>query len=403
MRPSVHDAARGGLGGGILRGRLRPGWSERTGWTIIGCLAAVSTAATHHLSSYALCIFLIAVCLIASVRGSARRYAPWLVAAVAVVAAAIWSSVVAPGTSSYLFPVLGRAIHASFNVIFGQGSGRRLFQSTGGTPEQVAEPWQRAFAVASVLLILLGLFFGAREIARRRLANPYFVVLGLAAVAYLAILPLRLVPAAWETSNRSSSFLFVGVALTLGLAGSSQWFASRSFAFLASACAAVLLIGGVEVGWPPRVLLSLPYRSRAAGSVIPPQPSVVASWAKSVLGPGHRFIAPEAIGRELLVHGDQTAFVTSAPFAASTVLYDERLTSGIVATLGERSIDYLAIDRLVAGDDSMSGYFFPGRADLEFADSLATQKYDGFPGVDRLLDTGDIVVYDVRRLRSGPG
>ncbi len=403
VRPSVHDEPRAGPDGrGVLLRRLRPDWSERTGWIIVGCLAAVSTAATHHLSSWAFCLFLIAVCLFASLRGSTRRYAPWLVTAVAIVAASIWSSLVAPGTSSYLFPVLGRALHASFNVVFGHGSGRKLFQSSAGTPKQVAEPWQRAFAIASVLLILLGLSFGVRQIARRYLANPFFVVLGLAAVAYLAILPLRLVPAAWETSNRTSEFLFAGVALTLALACSSRWFASTSSVFFASACAAVLLIGGVEVGWPPRVLLSLPLRARAAGSVISTQPAAVASWAKSVLGPGHRFIAPEAVGRELLVHGDQTAFVTSAPFNAATVLYDDRLTSGIVATLGDRSIGFVAIDRRVSGDDSMSGYYFPGRADT-FVDALAVRKYDRFPGVDRLLDTGDIVVYDVRKLANVTG
>jgi hypothetical protein len=402
VRTTGREAARAGPGGRrALHLRLKSGWSERTGWLIVGCLTAITTAATHHLSSYALCVFLLAVCLFDSLRGSTRQ-APWLVTGVAVVAAAVWSSVVAPGTSSYLFPVLGRAIHASFNVITGHSSGRALFQSAGATLQQVAEPWQRAFAIASVGLILIALPFGARAIARRYMANPFLVALGIAAVAYVVILPLRLVPAAWETSNRSSEFLFAGVALTLALAASS-WFAFRSFAFAASACAVVLLIGGVEVGWPPRVLLSLPYRTQVAGTVIPTQPAAVASWAKTVLGPGHRFIAPEAVGRELLVNGDQTAYVSSAPFDARTVLYDDRLTAGIVTTLGDRAIGYLAIDRRLSGDDSMSGYFFPGLGNADFGDSLSTQKYEGFPGVNRLLDTGDIVVYDVRGLSSVPG
>jgi hypothetical protein len=51
----------------------------------------------------------------------------------------------------------------------------------------------------------------------------------------------------------------------------------------------------------------------------------------------------------------------------------------------------------------MAGYFFPGPADNDFIDTQEAQKYDGFPGVDRLLDTGDIVVYDVHRLWNVTG
>jgi hypothetical protein len=109
----------------------------------------------------------------------------------------------------------------------------------------------------------------------------------------------------------------------------------------------------------------------------------VAAWAKSVLGPGHRFIAPEAVGRELLVNGDQTPFVSSAPRGDRTVLFNERVSEGIVETLGSRSIDYVAIDRRVSGNDSMSGYFFPGHGDTEF-----------------LLP--HIVVYDVRTFQNVP-
>jgi hypothetical protein len=96
-------------------------------------------------------------------------------------------------------------------------------------------------------------------------------------------------------------------------------------------------------------------------------------------------------------------YVTSASFDARSVLYDATLTAGIVETLGEHSIRYVAIDRRVPGDDSMAGYFFPRLDDAEFVDPLTVHKYDEFPGVDRLLDIGDIVVYDVKRLWSVPG
>jgi hypothetical protein len=213
---------------------------------------------------------------------------------------------------------------------------------------------------------------------------------------------MRLVPAAWETSNRSSEFLFIGVAVVLGLAGLAGW-SSRRFALGASAFAGVLLIGGIVAGWPPRVLLSLPYHAQVAGAVVAPEPAATAAWAKNVLGPGRRFIASEAVGRELLVHGNQIVYVTSASFDARSVLYGPDVTAGIVQTLGNRSISYVAVDRRVSGDDSMAGYFFPRPGDREFIDPLETRKYDAFPGIDRVLDVGDIVVYDVNRLWNVAG
>jgi len=137
--------------------------------------------------------------------------------------------------------------------------------------------------------------------------------------------------------------------------------------------------------------------------VISAQPAATAEWAKNVLGPGRRFIAPEAVARELIVNGKQIAFVTSASFDARSVLYAPDVTSGIVQTLGDHAVSYVAIDRRTSGDDSMAGYFFSRPGESEVIDPLEAHKYDAFPGVDRLLDTGDIVVYDVNRLWNVAG
>src|SRR5207253_4638020 len=129
-----------------------------------------------------------------------------------------------PGTGSYLLPVLRRAFHETIDTITGHTSGRGLFEAAGGSHEQVAPNWQRAIAVGSVALVVLSLPFGVREILRRYRARPAVVVLGTAAVVYVAVLPMRLVPAAWETSNRSSEFLYVGVALPIALAATMRRF-----------------------------------------------------------------------------------------------------------------------------------------------------------------------------------
>src|SRR5262249_26952387 len=168
------------------------------------------------------CIFLVAVCIIAARRLETRGQAPWFVAAFVVATTVVWAHWVAPETYSYLVPVLRRAVHETIDTIVGKTSGRGLFQAAGGTHQQVGSTWQRAVAIASVVLVVLALPVGLREIYRRHLRHPVIVVLALAAVVYVAVLPMRLVPAAWETSNRSSEFLYVGVALALAIAATGR-------------------------------------------------------------------------------------------------------------------------------------------------------------------------------------
>lgn len=374
---------------------------ERRAWSIVACLAVAATVVTHHLTSYALCISLVLVCVVASCRRSTRRDAPWPVTAFALASTLAWAFAVAPGTGHYLFPVLERAFHETVATVLGHTGARRLFGG-GSAGQSVAPEWQRALALASVALIVSTLPFGLRTIWRRFRTNPYLVVLGVAGAAYVAVLPMRLVPAAWETSNRSSEFLFVGVAAALALAWLPRRL-GRLRPIALAACVAVLLVGGVVAGWPPRVLLARPIRSSVpGGGTIVPQPQRVAETFLTGFGAGHRMVAPEAVGRELLVDGRQTTYVTSAPFAAATLLFGDTMTLGMIETIDGHSLDYVAEDRLASGDDSMAGYFFGEPDGPRLVDPGALGKFDSYPGVDRVLDSGDIVVYDVRGLRGAP-
>jgi hypothetical protein len=345
------------------------------------------------------------VCIVASLRRSTRPDAPWLIAVFAFAVTAFWVVKVAPGTGHYLLPVLGSAYHETVSTILGHTSTRALFGGSTGAaaPGTVAPYWQRLTALASVGLIAVVVPFGLLEVRGRFQSSAVALALGAAAVAYIAVLPARLIPAAWETSNRSSEFFFIGVAATVALVPQPSWLPRRVYALVAAGFVAVLLIGGIVAGWPPRVLLAQPTRGHAAdGHVIVAQPEAVAVWARTVLKPGHRFIAPEAIGRELLDVGRQTVWVTSAPFDASTVLYDSEITSGIASTLATNAISYVAEDVYTYGDDNMSGYFFPNLDDEQRFPAADRLKFDAYPGVDRVLDSGAIMIYDVRALSVAP-
>lgn len=384
----------------VLDGEAAVPASVRRSWLVVGLAAAAGVIVTHHLSSYALLIALAAVCVVAALRRRPTT-APLSLLVLVAAGAAAWLGLVAPGTWNYLEPVLVRAFHETIDTITTGGGGRTPFSGSGGGSEQNAAIWQRLFAFASVLIVVAVLPFGLRHVWRRERTNTLLLVLATAAGVYIAVLPMRLVPAAWETSNRASEFLYLGIAVVLVVAIARRA-VTRRFLAISALSLGVMLIGGVVAGWPPRAILAHPYAVRASGATLYPEEESAARWARGLLGDARRWIAPEAVGRVLLVRGDQFVYVTSAPFNASTVLHADRVTAGIVRTLEERRVTYVVIDRRETGDDSMTGFFFQPRTRSRLIPREVAGKFDDYPGVDRIYDSGNIVVYDVRRLWSGP-
>ena len=231
---------------------------ERLGWALAALLSISAVVVTHHVSAFILSGSLILVCLVAQVSRAGRTQAPWLLAAYSTAATLAWLFVVAPQTVGYLTPVLAGAFHQTVGALLGHVHGRAPFSngggagSSGGLPATVAPFWQRAVTIASIGLITVSVVVGLFELRRRRTRNAYAIALGLAGLAYVAVLPMRLVPAAWETSNRASEFLFAGVALLVALAATRIWSRPRLFAVGATCAVAVIFVGGVVAGWPPR-------------------------------------------------------------------------------------------------------------------------------------------------------
>ena len=369
---------------------------DRVAWTVAAVVVTSAIVVTHHISSFVLCGTLLAACLIFVLRRRGRSRAPWVEVAFALAATSLWALKVAPVTANYLSPVIGNAFHDTIHAIAGTTNTRAPFQP--GTPsQQSASAAQRGIAILSVALVALGIPFGAREAWRRHRSNPYVLLLALSAIAYIVILPMRLVPAAWETSNRASEFLFVGGSAMLGLVAMQAWDRWRPFRFVLPLCVSVVLVGGLVAGWPPRVLLAHPYEVNAGGRVLRPPDEAAAEWSLTVAGRGNRVVAPEALGRVLLAHGDQTAYIGHSPFDTHDLLFAQTVTPAMVRELAANHIRYVAVDRRKVGDDSMLGYFFTPAGGVPLF-SEATAKWDAYSGVDRVFDNGAITVYDVRRL-----
>lgn len=331
---------------------------------------------------------------------------PGVLAIFGTIACLVWLVGVASLTVGYLSPVLGGAVSSIIQTIAGEASTRQLFQSTTG---YVAPLLERLTGFSSVLLMLVGLPFGLRRIWRQFRGHPIAVVLAAAALAYFAMLGLRLVPAAWETGNRASEFLFIGLSFVLAFTVVEFW-NFRRVAWLGRVIAlssvAIIFMGGVIAGWPPLLRLSRPVQVTVDDVVIEPQGFAAAQWMRAALGPNNLVATDDSNARLMLAYGEQLPLTGRYP-DIDDLLRTPDIPAWEVQLMQDQQIQYVAFDRRLISWDNMAGYYFDetgggSLADTALFDPEVYGKFDKPTNVNRIFDSGNIVIYDVRAVSDVP-
>jgi hypothetical protein len=375
---------------------------DRVPLSIMIGLLTVAIAATHHLTSYALAAVLWVLTVMAG-RPRWRAYRSIVLAGFAAGTAVFWALVAAPGTWSYLAYTFNRAANGVLNVVSGRGA-RIPFQSSSGTLQTPLAERLVSFGAVAVVGVSVLLVLWRRR--RWLVAEPGTALLALAGLAFLAIYPLRAAPAAWETANRAQEFLFVGAASLLalaarGVAGTGGVSVRRRAIAAVGIC--FIICGGVIAGWPAPLRLAPPLNVRVANAVLWPEGLTAAEWALAHLGRNATYVGDEATGRELAVRGAKAVYIGSAAVVPQ-LLHDSALPQWEIQFLIANHVDFIVLDRRKISADDLAGPFFPLGAAPDsgrgyFPDAVR-QKYERLPQVSSVFDSGDIVIYDVRSLRS---
>jgi hypothetical protein len=365
-------------------------------WGAPVVLAMLAIVVTHHLTSYAVAGLLAGLSLAYwYVHRKWSRPNPWPFALFGILLAAFWLFVVASSTVGYLSPVLGDAFDAIGSTIGGSDEPRGLFQANG-TSVAPTPIGARAVALLAVVLLAAGLPFGLRAAWRRYRREPFVLLFALAAVAFFATLALRLAPAAWETANRASEFLFIGLAFILAIAcveALRRWPQDRRLRPLMAAAIGLVLVGGAISGWPWDSQLARPMRISTADTAISSPPLALAEWAEEL--PDGRFAASTADAGLLLVPGGKMALAGSSP-PIEDVLDEEELASWMVPMLRRNQIRYIAVDRREVSSDSLRGYYFSRRdKDEGLRPPSVSAKFNEVPGISRAYTNGPITVFDL--------
>jgi hypothetical protein len=368
-------------------------------WAVPILVAIVAVLVTHHLTSYALIAVLLGLSLAYwYVKRSWDPPNPWRFAVVTAVLAAAWLLIVAGSTIGYLSPVLSGAVKAIVNTVTGEAPPRELFQN-GNSAVEPTPFAARAVALLAIAVLFAGLPFGLRELWRRHRRQPFALVFGVAGIAFFGTLALRLAPAAWETGNRASEFLFIGLAFVLAYAGLEllrRWSSRpRLMRGVLAAVISFVLIGDAISGWPWDSQLSRPLKVSAGGRTIVSPPLDMAEWAARDVEKG-RFAAPTADANLLLVPGDKA--VLTGPYPdVEDILEDPNLGSWQLPLLRRHKLRYVVSDLRPAGSDGIRGYYFStGDSDEGRLPRNVTAKFNRVPGAARIYANGPITVFDLK-------
>jgi hypothetical protein len=368
-------------------------------------LVVAAVVVTHHLTSYVL------LGLIVLAATMARRYDPghvgvlWVAAAATAAAVAAWNILFARETRYYLGPVVGRAVEHAIEILSRTRPPRAPYTAQNGLVPPV---WERVLGYAAVLILLVTL------VVTLRLVWRYSPIVGKVLVAtaliYPLALPLRLVPDGQEIGNRTSEFVFLGLALTVAVAVHlpSPVFSALSARVAPTVVTAVVVLGGVTASWSFYLRTPPPSTSTRTPLVVDDQQVAAALWAKDELGPNRRFVSDVLSRNALASYGDQhTVTAASDRIRIWSIFFEPSVDGTVVDGLRTGRIDYVLIDRrLIHGPPPNIGiYYDSGEPTQDLpanpltASTLA--KFDGVPGVDRVFDSGQLQIYDVHAIWDG--
>lgn len=381
-------------------------YTGRAAWYIVGILSAMATVVTHHVTSFLLIATLeiiVVGALLARDRVLAIRASN--LALVSAVCFAAWIAFVAPSTVDYLKPAIEQAVQAFRSVFMGAHSSPAHPTSTAQGPLE-----NQAVAALAVLIMSVLIPAGWWQVWQRYRRQPWVVALAVGAASWYVIVAVRLFVAdGSELAGRASTFVFVpaGFMATLAvirLAGSGlRWSTSRfngkrrAPAVIAAAVTAslLLILNGLINGWPP-YWERLPGSFQVAGAERSVGPDQIASaeWAVAMLGPDNRFATDEGDLPVLGSYGDQN------PVRDDGFLYTSpTFTPAAAMKVQEESIAYVLVDQRLSEMLPASGQYFPVDSNANnYTHPLSAAglaKFNHVPGVSRIYDAGDIVIYDL--------
>jgi hypothetical protein len=379
----------------------------RLGWFTVGALSACATVVTHHVASYLL-VATLEVIILGALLARDRKLVAWasILAVVSAAAFGAWIVFAAPSTVGYLQPVIDGALQNFRALLAGGHSGVPPPASAANGPLE-----NQALSAVAVLIMSVLVPVGWWQVWRWYRHRPWMVALAIGAVSWYVIVAVRLFVAnGSELAGRASTFVFLPAGFIAALAvirltdNSLRWPVIRSnvrrrapaVVAVTVVAALVLVLNGLVNGWPPYwERLPGPYQVAGAERSVGPEQVASAHWALAVLGPGNRFATDEGDLPVLGSYGDQDTVGDDGYLYTSPAF-----TQAAAQQVQAQSIGYVLVDRRLSEMLPVSGQYFPVDPNVgKYTRPLplaGLTKFNHVPGVARVYDSGNIVIYDLK-------
>lgn len=380
--------------------------------TLIACLGLVAVVVTHHLTSYALVIFLFFWLIISLVRYamtfsrhthlSRGSIGPGAIALSGLLLCVAWLMYTGDVAVGYLVPHIDSMSSQIMQIVAGTHAPRQLFHNTSGF---VVPLWERVLSYASVALILIGLPLGLFRIWQQYRTHAGVLAIAGVAIAYPVTQVLRLIPAGAEIGNRATEFVFPGIAFVLAVGAMHFWFARTPQwrgRMMMMGLTGIMCVGQFVLGsGQPWSLLPGPYLVSADARSIEPEGIMAAKWANAYLGSGH-IIGGDRVNTLLMAtYGNERAVMSgSTRIPVSWVFTAPAFGPGVVTIIMQDKIQYIVVDQRLSTSLPYVGTYFNqsssgGQPITEPIDPTALSKFASVPDVSRIFDSGNIIIYDV--------
>jgi hypothetical protein len=168
---------------------------------------------------------------------------------------------------------------------------------------------------------------------------------------------------------------------------------------------AVIFMGGVIAGWQRDARLAQPYLVEVGDDLIEPQGVSVARWTRTYLGSGNRIATDASNAKLLLAYGDQYP-LTGREYGIKDMMFSPYVGRTEQQILHDTEVRYVTVDRRRISWDHVVGLYFDHAQDAAEQDAIwidpqVITKFDRQENVDRICDSGNIVVYSVGALTDG--
>jgi hypothetical protein len=266
---------------------------------------------------------------------------------------------------------------------------------------------------ASIAVIALGLPFGLLSLWQQYRHDALSVMLGIVSLAYPITQIFRFTELGSEVTDRSAAFLFLSIACVLTILITHLW-PTRKLSWKATlfvTCViAVVFLGGVILdsgpGWE---ILPGPYKVVADERSVEPEGIQAGIWSLSYLGPDNR-VGTDRINQILMnTFGDQNVVTSQADHVViSPVFFSSQFDSEDVAILQSGRVRYLVVDLRLSTSLPLQGFYFESDEPDAFhltspINRAALTKFNTILQINRLFDSGNIVIYDVGAIGDGSG